>query len=35
MEPSCGEGVGGAQEGPPARGKFSKTGSKTGPSGAF
>ena len=35
MGPSRGEGVGGAQEGPPARGKFSKTGSKTGPPGAF
>ena len=30
-----GEGVGGAAESPPVRGKFSKTGSKTGPSGAF
>ena len=29
------ESAGGTQERPPARGKFSKTGSKTGPSGAF
>ena len=29
------EGVGGAAERPSARGKFSETGSKTGPSGAF
>ena len=35
MVPSRGEGVGGAQERPPARGKFSKTGSKTGSPGAF
>ena len=30
-----GAGAGGAEEPPPARGKLSKTGSKTGPSGAF